>query len=143
MSCRSKNLRRWFFRLHSVLIALEHETIDIEVIINKLKQKLRQELIANKNFYQDFHNGNIVNNFYQYLRTWQNNSSICNLVVRLLCNALKIGVDILQKDSANNKVLKFTILPRTEEKLNCVKEFIRLNKLYLPYVLLNFTFLNP
>ena len=29
--------------------------------MSKLKQQLRQELIVNKNFYQDFHDGNIVN----------------------------------------------------------------------------------
>ena len=102
--------------------------------MNKLEQQLRQELNANKNFYQDFHDDNIVNDFDQYMRTGQNNSSICDLVVRLLCHALKISIDILQKDSANNEVLKFTILPRTDEKLYSVKEFIRLNKLYLPYV---------
>ena len=39
--------------------------------MNKLKQQLRQELIANKNFYQDFDDGNIVNDFDQYMRTGQ------------------------------------------------------------------------
>ena len=41
------------------------------------------------------------------MRTGQYNSSICDLVVRILCNVLKIRVDrpILQTDSANNKVL--------------------------------------
>ena len=62
------------------------------------------------------------------------NSSICDLVVRLLCNALKINVNIEPKDSAINKVLQFAILPRTVEKLFCVKEFIRLNKLFLPNI---------
>ena len=95
---------------------------------------MRQELIANKNFYPDFHDGNIVNNFDQHVRTEQYNSSICDLVIRLPCHALKISVNILQKDSANNEVLKFTKLLRTEEKLYFVKEFIRLNKLYLPEV---------
>ena len=71
-----------------------------------------------QNFYQDFHDGNNVNDFDQYTRTGQYNSSICDLVVRLLCNALKISGNILQKDSANNEVLKFIILPRTLEKLN-------------------------
>ena len=107
--------------MHSVLIALEHETIDIKVSMNKLKQQLRQELLANKNFFQDFHNSNIGNDFDQYIRTGQYNSSICDLVVRLLCNALKISVDILQEDSANNKVLKLTILPLTVDKLYCMK----------------------
>ena len=50
----------------SVLIALEYETIDIKVSMNKLKQQLRQELIANNNFYHDFHD--IVNEFDQYMR---------------------------------------------------------------------------
>ena len=68
------------------------------------------------------------------MRTGQYNSSICDLVVRLLCNTLKISVDILQKESANSIVLKFTIFPRTVERLYYVKEFNRLNKLYLPYV---------
>ena len=88
----------------------------------------------NKKFYQDFYDGNIVNDFDQCMCTGQYNSSIYDLVVRLLCNALKFSVDILQKDSANNKVLKFTIFPRTVEKLYSVKECIRLNKLYLHYV---------
>ena len=68
------------------------------------------------------------------MRTGQYNSSIWDLVVRLLCDTIKISVDILQKDFASNKVLKFTILPRTVEKLYCIKEFIHFNKLYLPYV---------
>ena len=68
------------------------------------------------------------------MRTGQYDSSICDLVVRLLLNTLKNSVDILQKDSANNKVLKFTVLPRTVEKIYCFKKFIRLNKLNLPYV---------
>ena len=74
------------------------------------------------------------------MRTGQNILSICDLVIRLLCNALKISVDTLQRDSANTNVLQFTILPRIVEKLFCVKEFIRLNILYLPdvYLILHF-----
>ena len=37
--------------------------------MNKHKRQLRQELIVNKNFYKDFHDGNIVNDFDQYMRT--------------------------------------------------------------------------
>ena len=56
---------------------------------------MRLELIANKNFYQDLHDVHIVNDFDKYMRTGQYNSSICDQVVSLLCNALKISVDIL------------------------------------------------
>ena len=52
--------------------------------------------------------------------TGQYNSSIYDLVVRLLCNTLKVRANIMQKDSANNKVLKFIILTRTVEKLYSV-----------------------
>ena len=55
--------------------------------------------------------------------TGQYNSSICDPFVRLLCNALKINIDILQKDSAINKVLKFILLPRTAEKLLCQRVY--------------------
>ena len=44
---------------------------DIKVSKNKLKQQLRQELIENKNFYQDFHDGNIINDFDQCMRIGQ------------------------------------------------------------------------
>ena len=37
--------------------------------MNKLLQQLRQKLIASKNFYQDFHDSNVVNDFDQYIRT--------------------------------------------------------------------------
>ena len=39
--------------------------------MNKLKQQFRQELIANKNFHQNFHDDNIVKDFDQYMRTGQ------------------------------------------------------------------------
>ena len=64
MSCKAAG--DGFCLSHSVLIALEHETIDSKVSMNKLKQQLRQELITNKTFYPDFFNGNIVNDFDQY-----------------------------------------------------------------------------
>ena len=86
-----------------ILIALEHKTIDFKVSMNKLKQQLRQELIANKTLILSrFSRCNIVNDFDQYMRTRQYNSSICDLLVRLLSNALKISANILQKDSVNN-----------------------------------------
>ena len=49
---------------------MEHETIDLKVCMNKHTQQLRQKLIANKNFYQDFHDGNrpIANDFDQCIR---------------------------------------------------------------------------
>ena len=43
-----------FYLLHRVLIALKHEIIDFKVILNKLKQQLRQELIANKTSIKTF-----------------------------------------------------------------------------------------
>ena len=39
--------------------------------MHKVKQQLRKELIASKNSYQDFHDGNIVKDFGQYMRTGQ------------------------------------------------------------------------
>ena len=68
------------------------------------------------------------------MRTGQYKSSICDLVVRFLCNALKISADILYKDSVYNKILKFKIRLRTEAKLYFVKEFIGLNKIYFANV---------
>ena len=56
---------------HANTQRLEHETIDIKVSMNKFKQQLGQELIANKNFYQDFYDGNIVNDFDQYMRIYR------------------------------------------------------------------------